>query len=78
MAMSGGTSYLVRSKYADYGNKDWTTDLYVYVKLISQDKINNKSKISLGSDKKIHSTPLTSPPQSMKIKFVPSRTPSRL
>ena len=48
MAMSGGTSYLVRSKYADYGNKDWTTDLYVYVKLISQDKINNKSKISLG------------------------------
>lgn len=48
MAMSGGTSYLVRSKKTNYGNNSWTTDLYVYAKLLSQDKINNKSKISLG------------------------------
>lgn len=48
MAMSGGTAYLVRSKYTNYGNNSWTTDLYVYVKLLSQDKINNQSKISLG------------------------------
>lgn len=48
MAMSGGTAYLVRSKYTNYGNNSWTTDLYVYVKEISQDKINNQTKISLG------------------------------
>lgn len=48
MAMSGGTSYLVRSKRANYGNDSWTIDLYVYVKLLSQDKVKNQSKISLG------------------------------
>ena len=48
MAMSGGTSYLVRSKYTDYGNNPWAVDLYIYVKLLSQDDINNQSLISLG------------------------------
>ena len=48
MAMTGGTAYLVKSEKTNYGSNSWTTDLYIYVKIISQDVIANTSKISLG------------------------------
>ena len=48
MAMTGGTAYLVKSEYANYGSANWTTDLYIYVKVISQNVIANTSTIALG------------------------------
>lgn len=48
MAMTGGTAYLVKSEYANYGSANWTTDLYIYVKVISQNVISNTSTITLG------------------------------
>ena len=36
MAMTGGTAYLVKSEKTNYGSNSWTTDLYIYVKIISQ------------------------------------------
>ncbi len=48
MAMTGGTAYLVKSEYANYGSASWTTDLYIYVKVISQNVIANTSTIALG------------------------------
>lgn len=48
MAMTGGTAYLVKSEYTNYGSNTWTVDLYIYVKLISQNVIANTSTISLG------------------------------
>lgn len=48
MAMSGGTAYLVRSKYTNYGNNSWTTDLYIYVKEVSQSAVNNQTTLDLG------------------------------
>lgn len=36
MAMTGGTAYLVKSEKTNYGSNSWTTDLYIYVKVISQ------------------------------------------
>lgn len=48
MAMTGGTAYLVKSEYANYGSANWTTDLYIYVKVISQNVIANTSTITLG------------------------------
>lgn len=48
MAMTGGTAYLVKSEYVNYGSANWTTDLYIYVKIISQNVISNTSTIALG------------------------------
>jgi hypothetical protein len=48
MAMTGGKSYLVRSKKTNYGNNNWTVDLYVYVKEESQSVANNQTVLSLG------------------------------
>lgn len=48
MAMTGGTAYLVKSEYANYGSANWTTDLYIYVKIVSQSVVNNTSTLSLG------------------------------
>lgn len=46
--MTGGTAYLVKSEYANYGTANWTTDLYIYVKDLSQNVIANTSTIALG------------------------------
>jgi hypothetical protein len=48
MAMTGGKSYLVRSVRPDYGKKNWTIDVYVYVKEKSQSTENNTTTLSLG------------------------------
>ena len=48
MAMTGGTAYLVKSERTNYGSNSWTTDLYIYVKVISQNVIANTSTIALG------------------------------
>lgn len=48
MAMTGGTTYLVKSEKTNYGSNSWTTDLYIYVKVISQNVIANCSTIALG------------------------------
>lgn len=48
MAMTGGAAYRVLSKYANFGAANWTIDLYVYVKQISQDISNNETNLSLG------------------------------
>ena len=48
MAMTGGTAYLVKSEKTNYGSNSWTTDLYIYVKVISQNVIANSSTIVLG------------------------------
>jgi ribosomal protein L11 len=48
MAMTGGTAYLVKSEKTNYGSNSWTTDLYIYVKVISQNVIANCSTIALG------------------------------
>lgn len=48
MAMTGGTAYLVKSEKTNYGANSWTVDLYVYVKVVSQNQITNKSTLSLG------------------------------
>ena len=46
--MTGGTAYLVKSEKTNYGSNSWTTDLYIYVKLISQNVVANTSTIALG------------------------------
>ena len=46
--MTGGTAYLVKSEKTNYGSNSWTTDLYIYVKVISQNVIANCSTIALG------------------------------
>ena len=48
MAMTGGTAYLVKSEYTNYGSNNWTVDLYVYVKIVSQNAAANTSTIALG------------------------------
>ena len=48
MAMSGGTPYLVKSEYTNSGQNNWTVDLYIYVKLVSQNPAANTSTIALG------------------------------
>ena len=48
MAMTGGTAYLVKSERTNYGSNSWTTDLYIYVKVISQNVAANTSTIALG------------------------------
>ena len=48
MAMTGGTAYLVKSEKTNYGSNSWTTDLYIYVKVISQNVVANTSTIALG------------------------------
>lgn len=48
MAMTGGTAYLVKSERTNYGSNSWTTDLYIYVKVISQNVVANTSTIALG------------------------------
>lgn len=48
MAMTGGTAYLVKSEKTNYGSNSWTTDLYIYMKVISQNAIANTSTIALG------------------------------
>lgn len=48
MAMTGGTAYLVKSEYTNYGSNNWTTDLYIYVKIVSQNPAANTSTIALG------------------------------
>ena len=48
MAMTGGTAYLVKSEYTNSGQNNWTTDLYIYVKIVSQNPAANTSTIALG------------------------------
>lgn len=48
MAMTGGTAYLVKSEYTNSGQNNWTVDLYVYVKIVSQNAAANTSTIALG------------------------------
>lgn len=48
MAMTGGTAYLVKSERTNGGQNDWTTDLYIYVKIVSQNPAANTSTIALG------------------------------
>lgn len=48
MAMTGGTAYLMKSEKTNYGSNSWSTDLYIYVKVISQNVIANTSTIDLG------------------------------
>ena len=48
MAMTGGTAYLVKSEYTNGGSNNWTVDLYVYVKIVSQNAAANTSTIALG------------------------------
>ena len=48
MAMTGGTAYLVKSEYTNSGSNNWTVDLYVYVKIVSQNAAANTSTIALG------------------------------
>ena len=48
MAMTGGTAYLVKSEYTNGGSNSWTVDLYVYVKIVSQNAVANTSTIALG------------------------------
>ena len=48
MAMTGGTAYLVKSEKTNYGSNSWTNDLYIYVKLISHNVVENPSTIALG------------------------------
>lgn len=48
MAMTGGTAYLVKSEYTNGGSNNWTADLYVYVKIVSQNAAANTSTIALG------------------------------
>ena len=48
MAMTGGAAYLVKSERTNYGSNSWTTDLYIYVKVISQNVVANTSTIALG------------------------------
>ena len=48
MAMTGGTAYLVKSERTNSGQNDWTTDLYIYVKIVSQNAAANTSTIALG------------------------------
>lgn len=47
MAMTGGTSYLLKSEVTNYGNGNDTTSLYLYVKQ-SQTATTNQSKVYLG------------------------------
>lgn len=47
MAMTGGTSYLLKSAVTNYGNGNDTTYLYLYVKQ-SQSPTTNKSTVYLG------------------------------
>lgn len=46
--MTGGTAYLVKSEYTNSGQNNWTTDLYIYVKIVSQNPAANTSTIALG------------------------------
>lgn len=46
--MTGGAAYLVKSERTNYGSNSWTTDLYIYVKVISQNVVANTSTIALG------------------------------
>lgn len=39
---------MVKSERTNYGSNSWTTDLYIYVKVISQNVIANTSTIVLG------------------------------
>ena len=48
MAMTGGTVYLVKSEYTNSGQNNWTVDLYIYVKIVSQNAAANTSTIALG------------------------------
>jgi hypothetical protein len=48
MAMTGGTAYLVKSEKTNYGSNSWSTDLYIYVKIVSQNPAANTSTIALG------------------------------
>lgn len=48
MAMTGGTAYLVKSEKTNGGQNSWTTDLYIYVKIVSQNPAANTSTIALG------------------------------
>lgn len=48
MAMTGGTAYLVKSEYTNSGSNNWTVDLYVYVKVVSQNAAANTSTVALG------------------------------
>lgn len=48
MAMTGGTAYKVRSKYANYGSASWAIDLYVYVVQGTQSVANNTTALTLG------------------------------
>lgn len=48
MAMTGGTAYLVKSEYTNSGQNNWTVDLYIYVKIVSQNAAANTSTIALG------------------------------
>jgi Siphovirus protein of unknown function (DUF859)./Fibronectin type III domain. len=48
MAMTGGTAYLVKSEYTNGGSNNWTVDLYIYVKIVSQNAAANTSTIALG------------------------------
>lgn len=48
MAMTGGTAYLVKSEYTNGGSNNWTVDLYVYMKIVSQNAAANTSTIALG------------------------------
>ena len=46
MAMTGGTAYLVKSEKTNYGSNSWTTDLYIYVKVISQRVESEREKLA--------------------------------
>lgn len=48
MAMTGGTAYLVKSEYTNSGSNNWTVDLYVYVKVVSQNAAANTPTVALG------------------------------
>lgn len=49
MAIADGIAYLVKSEKMNYGSNNWTTDLYIYVKIISQNMIANTLIIALGT-----------------------------
>lgn len=46
--MTGGTAYCVKSEKTNYGKDNWTVDLYIYVKVVSQSIENNTSTLDLG------------------------------
>lgn len=51
MAMTGGAAYLVKSERTNYGSNSWTTDLYIYVKVISQNVVANTCTLVSSSNK---------------------------